>query len=90
MTILPQVSLKGGTFWMGSQLEVQGKVLFHQAKDGAEIRKKMKVKYCPCLLQLTLPTIISLACSIFEGILQWMLIVSLMSNIKTLLIKQVI
>ena len=39
-----QVNIPGGTYWFGSQLEVKGKVIFNKAKDGAEVRKKAKVK----------------------------------------------
>eukprot|EP01040_Poterioochromonas_malhamensis_P006566 gene6566-7070_t len=39
-----QIHLKGGTYWFGSQLEVQGVVLFNGGKDGADPRKKTKVK----------------------------------------------
>jgi hypothetical protein len=39
------VPLKGSIFWFGSQLQMaDGKVILKNAKDGAEARKKTKVK----------------------------------------------
>ena len=41
-----QVSLSGGTFWFGTQTETiaEGKLMAANPKDGADLRKVVKVK----------------------------------------------